>query len=150
MVYSSVLVAVSGEPCDDDAVKLGCELVNASRGNLHILYVIEVERGLPLDAEVPPSTARGEQVLQHLEDIARALRCKPDAELLQSRRAGFAVVQEAVDKEIDTIILAASYSDRFGSFSLGDTIPYVLKNAPCRVIILREEMAETSSNSRTS
>ena len=146
MAFSSVLVAVSGETNDEDAVRLGCELVNFSKGRLHFLYVIEIERGLPLDAEVGPSTARGEQVLQHLEEIARSLRCRPDAELLQSRRAGFAIVQEAVDKSIDTIIIGAPYKDRFGTFSLGDTIPYVLKNAPCRVIILREGTTDSSAN----
>ena len=133
---SSVLVAVSGDPADDPAVRLGCEML-AQRGKLYLLYVIEVERGLPLDAEIAPATAKGEDVLRHVEEIAKEAKREPDAELLQSRQAGSAVVQEAVDKGVEAIVLGIPYKTRFGSFSIGVAAPYILKNAPCHVVLWR-------------
>ena len=138
---SSVLVAVSGDPADDAAVRLGCEMLE-HRGTLHLLYVIEVERGLPLDAEIAPATAKGEDVLRHVEEIAKESKREAEAELLQSRQAGAAVVQEAVDKEVDAIVLGVPYTTRFGSFSIGEAAPYVLKNAPCHVVLWRDEAPE--------
>ena len=128
---SAVLVAVEGEGADDDAVRLASELVDAQKGNLYIVYVIEVERGLPVDAEIAPATAKGEEVLKRMERVSRPYKLETKAELLQSRRAGLAVVQEAVDKQVDAIVVGILYKEVYGSFSLGEMAPYVLKNAPC-------------------
>ena len=90
-------------------VRLACELLESSRSKVHILYVIEVERGLPVDAEVTPAVAKGEQVLKDMEAVARNYKCQMDAELLQARKAGPAVVQEAVDKGVDAIVVGTTY-----------------------------------------
>jgi len=43
-----------------------------------------------------------------------------------------------VEQGIDLIIIGMPYKKRFGEFELGTIVPYVLKNAPCRVLIWRE------------
>ena len=133
-------MAVEGRSPDREAVRLACDLLIPQKGNLFIVYVIEVERGLPIDAEIVPATAKGEEVLKEMEQVAKPYRCVTRAELLQSRKAGLAVVQEAVDKEVDAIVLGTSYTEQYGSFSMGETVPYVLKNAPCRVILWRDSI----------
>ena len=135
---STVLVSVAGDESDEEAVTLACELIHSQRGKLYILYVIEVERGLPLDAEIASATVKGEEVLKRFQKMASGHKFETHAELLQSRRAGLAVVQEAVDKEVDAIVLGIPYRELYGSFSLGETVPYVLNNAPCRVILWRD------------
>ena len=137
MKVSSVLVAVSGNSCDEEMVRLACDLLESSRSMIYILYVIEVERGLPGDAEVTPAAAKGEQVLKDMEGVARNYKCHMEAKLVQARKAGTAVVQEAVDKGVDAIVVGTSYKRPFGSYSLGESIPYILKNAPCRVVVSR-------------
>lgn len=146
MGLSSVLVAVSGGKCDEEVVRLACELLNSNKGKLYILHIIEVERGIPVDAEISLATARGEEVLNHMEEVAKACKCNTEAELIQARHAGSGVVQEAVEQNVDAIILGIPYRERYGCFSLGETIPYVLKNAPCRVIVWRDPMWEASTN----
>ncbi len=138
MKVSSVLVSVSGDSCDEEMVRLACDLLESSRSMIHILYVIEVERGFPVDAEVTPAAAKGEQVLKDMESVARNYKCHMEAKLVQARKAGTAVVQEAVDKGVDAIVVGTSYKRPFGSYSLGESIPYILKNAPCRVIVSRD------------
>ena len=140
----SVLVAVGGDKSDVQAVRLACQLLNPHKSNLYIVYVIEVERSLPIDAEMAPATARGEEVLKEMETLAEPYKFETAAELLQSRRTGLAVVQEALDKQVDAIVLGVPYIEIYGSFSLGDTVPYVLKNAPCRVILSRDSIPEVS------
>ena len=142
MGFSSALVAVKGAHCDGEVVRMACELVSSHRGRLYILHVIEVERGLPIDAEISLATAKGEQVLKQMEAVAKGYKCRTEAQLVQSRRAGPGVVQEAVEKNVDAIVLGLPYRERYGSFSLGDTIPYVLKNAPCKVILWRDPTQE--------
>lgn len=148
MQVSSILVAVQGEQFDEEIVKLACELLNSNKGKLYLLYVIEVERGFPVDAEIAPATAKGEGVLRRMEEVAKSLKYRAEGEMVQTRRMGSAVVQEAFEKSVDTVVLGIPYRERFGSFSLGDTLPYVLKNAPCSVVVWREPVSFGPTNRR--
>ncbi len=132
-----MLAAVCGDESDEEVVRLACGLVKQNRGRLFILYVIEVPRYLPIDAEIPSETETAEEVLTSMEAVAKEMRCRPQAELLQSRKVGAAVVQEAVEREVGTIVLGTEYRGDFGGFSLGDSVPYVLEHSPCQVIVYR-------------
>ena len=59
------------------------------------------------------------------------------------RRAtlGRRLVDEASERGADLLILGLAYRTQFGGdFAIGQTIPYVLKNAPCAVWVVREPM----------
>ena len=144
MEFKSVLVPVRGDKTDDEAVKLACDLIRPVKGKVLALYVIEVERGLPLDAEIAPATAKGEGVLEHIEEIVKGQKLELEAELLQAREVGPAVVQEAVERGVEAIVMSLPYKRRYGSFTLGEAVPYILRNAPCQVILWRESMDNNS------
>ena len=144
---ASIMVLVTGDSSDDRVIELACELLDSGTGTLYVLYVIEVERAFPVDAEIAPAIAKGEDVLEHVEEVARKHKCDPDAELVQARHAGSAVVQEAADKNVGKIVVGCPLEEKFGSFSLGDTIPYVLKNAPCSVIVWRDPIDRPDNES---
>ena len=134
---SRVLVPVNGSAMDDDVLSLACEMVNHKKGTVWVLFVIEVARTLPLDAEVPVETARGEQVLQRLENLGKSWKCKIEGEILQARNVGPAIVQEAVDRDAELLITGMAYEEHYGSPTLGDLVPYLLKHSPCRVLVYR-------------
>ena len=138
MAISSVLAAVSGESCDTEVVRLACHLMHPKRGTLHLLYVIEVDRRMPVDAEIVSAAARAETVLRSMEKVARAQKFRCEGELVQARDAGSAVVNEAFDRSVDAIVLGVPYQRRYGVFTLGDSVLYVLKNAPCQVVLWRD------------
>lgn len=142
MPVTSALVAVRGEQCDEEVVRFACTLLGDSSCRLYILHVIEVDRQFPVDAEVVPATERGESVLKRVEQVARGFKCKMEAELIQAREAGCAVVQEAVDRNVDTVVVGIPFKERYGTFTLGNTIPYILKNAPCNVVVWRESASD--------
>jgi len=77
-------------------------------------------------------------MLERVERIAEELDCEVDTDLLQSREAGPTIVDEAAEREVDSIVMGVKYKRRFGQFSLGNVVPYVLKNAPCRVILYHQ------------
>ena len=135
---SSVLVPVGLGGSDADAVGLACELLGNKKGQLFIVYTIEVERAMPVDAEMPDDFARGEDLLRRMEQVARPFGCQTQAEILQSRRAGLAAVQEAYDKQVDAIVLGMACQEPYGDYTLDDAAKYILRNAPCSVILWRE------------
>ena len=136
---ASALVSVTGSPLDAEAVAMACDLVRPAKGVVWLLYVVEIGRSLPLDAEVPWESTRGEQVLQAMEALARSRKCRAEGEILQARDRGSAVVDEAAQRECDIVIAAVPYEEHYGSPTLGGFSPYLLKHSPCRVLIYREE-----------
>ena len=137
-----VLIPVNGTKADEEAVRLSCILAKKGGGKIYVTYVIQVDRTLPLDAEVRPEIEKAEQVLDQAEVIAEEHDYNVDTDLLQSREIGPAIVDEAIERGVDLIIMGVSYERKFGEFSLGETIPYVLKNAPCWVLLCREPIPE--------
>lgn len=142
---SSVLAVVCGDRSDEHTVRVACQLLNPHNGTLHLLYIIVVDRALPVDAEVTPATAKGDEVLRHMEDVAKPFGFEIQAELLQSRESGCAVVQESVEKRVEAVVLGVPYRERYGTFGLGDTVSYVLKHAPTQVVLWREPPSEENS-----
>lgn len=136
--YSKVLVPLSGEETDEETTRLACEIAKKSKGKVYLLHIIEVKRSLPLDAGLERETRKGEEILSHAEDVADEQECEIETDLLQAREAGPAIVDEAAELGVDLIIMGMSYKKRFGEFSLSPIVFYVLKNAPCKVLIYRE------------
>lgn len=135
----SILVPVKGSKADMEAFRLACSLARECKSELYALYVIEVKRELPVDAEITGETIKGEEILTSIEALSREEKCSVSAEILQSRLAGPAVVHEVVERSVDLVIMGVpSQRHGGGPFRLGTTISYVLKNAPCPVLIWRE------------
>ena len=68
MTFAKVLAVVTGDRSDDVVVERAADLVRPNKGHLLTLYVIRVDRGLPVDADVPPAVAKGEDVLRGVEE----------------------------------------------------------------------------------
>ena len=149
-----ILVPVNGNPTDDEAIGLACEEARRGGGKASVfaIYVIQVSRTLPLDVDLPPEAAKGDQVLERAERVADQLGVDLETEILQARDVGTAIVDEALERKADLIVMGISYKRKFGEFDLGHTAPYVLKNAPCRVWIARAAPAvgPTAPNAVTS
>lgn len=145
---SSVLVQVTGALSDSLVVRLACELLESRRSTLHLLYVIEVPRDTPLDAVVAGDSLVAEQVLEDMERVASQYNCIIEAHLVQARESGIAVVQEAVEKNVEAVVIGASGGETYGRYSLEQYVPYILRHAPCRVILSREPIQTLSSMPR--
>src|SRR3989304_4395279 len=150
MDVKRVLVPVNGDKSDEEAIKLACSIAKKSKAKVTALHVIEVERALPLDARLDSDIRKAEQIFEHLERVAEEEEdYQIQSELLQAREAGPAIVEEAMKKGADLIIMGFTYKKRFGQFSLGGTLPYVLRNAQCRVLVCREPILLSSPTETT-
>ncbi len=141
MEFSKILVPVIGTEADDEAIRLACRLAKRDKGKIWAVYVITLKRTLPLDAEIESEVRQAEEILDHAESTAEEQDYKVETILLQAREAGPTIVDEAVERKVDLILMGVKYKMRFGQFSLGDVVPYVLKNAPCRVILYHQYTA---------
>ena len=138
MEFHKILVPVIGTEADDEAVRLACRLAKKDKGKIWAVCVITVSRTLPIEAKIKPEIRKAEEVLEHVESVAEEEDYEIETDLLQAREAGPTIVDEAVEREVDLILIGIVYKTRFGQFSLGSVVPYVLKNAPCRVILYHQ------------
>lgn len=135
-----ILVAVGGQHVDEETVRLAVRMARDAKGLLYGIHIIEVNRSLPLSAPVEPLVERGEEVLEEVEQLAAEGNLTVETEMVQARDTGPAIVGEADEWGADVIVMGLPYKRRFGEFYMGKTVPYVLKNAPCRVVLYREKL----------
>ena len=146
-MYRRILVPVHGGALDQHAINLAASVCDRKGGtNLTLVYVVEVPQRLALDAELPCEIEDGETVLQDARKYAESLKDakwrKVSTELLQARVASSAIVDESIERGSDAIVLAAANRRRRGSLTQGETVPFVLDNAPCNVLLIRPSTLE--------
>jgi len=115
-------VAVGGQGIDTETVRLACRMTDPTGGRLYGVHIIEVNRALPLGAVLDDVVERGEKILDEVEQLASEASLPVETEL----------------------VMGLPYKRRFGEFNLGKTVPYVLKNATCRVMLFREHREHSS------
>ena len=138
MEFNRILVPVGGNEADDEAMRLACTLAKKNKAKIFAVYVITIKRSLPLEAEVESEIRSGESILENIETIAEEEDYEVETDLLQSREVGPTIVDEVAERNIDLVIMGIVYGTRFGQFSLGNVVPYVLKNALCPVILFHQ------------
>lgn len=136
MEFHKILVPVAGTKADEGALELACSLAKRkNKSKIFAVHVIPVERSLPLDAEIEPEIGKAEDILARAENIAQEWGCVIETDILQAREVGPAIIDEAIERQVDLIMIGVTYKKHFGQFCLGEVLPYVLENAPCRVIL---------------
>ena len=135
MEVKKVLVPIRGSEADEETMRLACRLAKRDKGKVWAVSVVAIKRALPLDAEIESEIRQAEEVLDRAEVVAEEEDYEVETDVLQARDVGPAIVDEAVERGVDLIVMGISYKQRFGQFSLGNVAPYVLKNSPCPVLL---------------
>ena len=141
----NILVPVSASAASMEAVLIASTLAKSRRGKVFLVHVIEVNRSLPLNAELESDARRGEQILRKAEAVATQAGAEAIPTLVQAREAGAAIVEEAHDSAVDAVILGISFGEEGHAFRVGRTAEFVLNNATCEVWVVRQSVAEHDS-----
>jgi nucleotide-binding universal stress UspA family protein len=144
--FRRAVLGLNGGPTDALVVKLGCQLAKPHKAELVALHVVEVDWTHDLAEDVASNNEQASAVLDLAEGITEKYQVPLQTALLQARDVGAAIVDEATELQADLILLGLAYRKKFGGdFALGRTVPYVLQNAPCEVIVVREPIAQSEA-----
>lgn len=139
------VLSLNGGPTDELVIECGCKLARADKSELVAVYVVAVDWTHDLDDDLEEQREEASRTLDLAEGMAEKANVPISSQLLQARDVGAALVDEAVALQADAIVMGLPYKVRFGGdFALGRTIPYVFKNAPCRVFVVREPVADSA------
>jgi APA family basic amino acid/polyamine antiporter len=152
----SVLVPVLGDgKLDDDIVSTACRLaesnplVGQNRPRLELFYVIDLPLTVPLDGAIPPARIEeAEQKLARAMEIAAEYPgVEADASYALARNVGEAIVDRAQEHAVEAIIVGGEPPTRIRGGAIlggvrgsrpaevGPVTEYVLRHAPCRVLL---------------
>ena len=131
-----------GQP-SDDALDVACGLAAERRASIAAVHVIEVPLELPLNAELPESEELANRELAEARAIGESYGVTVLERIIRARSAGTAIVEEAARRDIQIIVVGASRKQigRRKRAVFGGTVDFVLKNAPCRVLVTATQEA---------
>ena len=137
MEVKHMLIPYAGTPDDEELLRIACRIAKAIKAKVSIAYVLEVPMALPIDAENLPGVDEANEILDKAEEVALSTGVQAETDLLQGRDAGHAIVEEAIQRDVDLIFMVAHERTRLGMLTLGRTVEYILKKSPVPVWISR-------------
>ncbi len=165
--FRNILVPVFGTDLDDDIVATAGRLAAAEQeeagddgeSHLDVVYVIEVPLSLPLDAKLPQEReaqarrvlARAREVGEEYEDV------DVRTEVIRARKVGAGILEAARRGNSEAIVIGGEPPSKIRGGGLlggigaakpeeiGAATEYVLKKAPCRVLLTAPPEAKPSA-----
>jgi len=122
-------IGAAAEQMDGLAARLATERA----GRIVLLRVIVIPLELPLDADLREQTEEANHLLDEARMIAAPYGVRIVERVVRARNAGRAIVDEAERRGTEILVLGAPRGRHRDIF--GHTVDFVLKNAPCRVMV---------------
>jgi basic amino acid/polyamine antiporter, APA family len=158
VAFRNILVPVFGTKLDDDIVATAGRLAaaeqaegdsEAGESRLDVIYVIEVPLTLPLDAKLPAeleeearrALQRAREVGEEYEDVGVT------TEVIRARKVGAGILEAARRSGAEAIVIGGEQPTKIRGGAtiggigaakpaeIGAATEYVLKKAPCRVLL---------------
>jgi APA family basic amino acid/polyamine antiporter len=169
--YGSILVPLFGTRLDEDIVQTAALLVAGEptdeaaidEATIEAVWIFVIPMSLPLDARLPEA-----QVKQARQALARAKAVGEEytgvqvaTATVRTRRAGYAIVDEAKRRGVEAIVLGAEepslirggarLGGRGGPLEnfVGDVTKYVIDKARCRVIVTAPAAGDSLAERRS-
>jgi basic amino acid/polyamine antiporter, APA family len=153
--YSTILVPVFGTLLDDDIVSTAGRLADAEVGKgerpprLEVIYVAELPLTVPLESQLPTAVREAaEKALDRAREVGDEYEnVEVATKLVPARSIGAGIIQEARDKGVEVIVMGGEPPTRIRGGAvlggiggarpdeIGEVTEYVLKRAPCRVLL---------------
>ena len=135
--YRRLLVPVVPGRGSDDALDIAASMAAERGARIAAVTVLEIPLDLPLSAELPEEEALANRELDEARAIGDTYGISVIPRLVRGRNAGAEIVREAERRGTEIIIIGAPRRvvGRRKRAVFGRTVDYVLKNAPCRVMV---------------
>jgi basic amino acid/polyamine antiporter, APA family len=156
--FRNILVPVFGTKFDDDIVATAGRLAAAEQeesgdadadARLDVVYVIEVPLTLPLDAVLPPEReAEAQRALERAREVGEEYEdVDVTTEVIRARKVGAGILEAARRSGAEAIVIGGEPPTKIRGGAMiggigaakpeeiGAATEYVLKKAPCRVLL---------------
>jgi APA family basic amino acid/polyamine antiporter len=134
--FSSILVPMKLGVIGEEMIATAVKLAQDRGADVEALHVIRVPLDRPLEAELGKEEERAAASLAEAQLLGADHGVQVRGETVRARSIGDAIVGEAGRRGVDLILLGSAPRWRRQSRFFSPTVEYVLKKAPCEVIVV--------------
>jgi basic amino acid/polyamine antiporter, APA family len=137
--FRSILVPIAPGYPSDEAMDFACRLAAERRASIVALTAIQVPLDLPLDTLLPDEVEEANEQLDEARAIGESYGVNVIGRIARTRNIGRAIADEAVRRGAEVIVMAGPRRVRLQQGRrqiFGDAVDFVLRHAPCRVMIV--------------
>jgi basic amino acid/polyamine antiporter, APA family len=134
--FSSILVPMKLGEIGEEMAATAIKLAQERGGAVEALYVIRVPLDVPLEAELIDLEEAAAAALAEAKLLGQENGVEVRTATVRTRAIGEAIVREARDRDVDLIVLGSHPRWRRRSRFFSPTVEYVLRKAPCEVLIV--------------
>jgi basic amino acid/polyamine antiporter, APA family len=135
-VYERILVPMKLGPIGEEVLATAIKLAEERGSTVSALHVIAVPLDKPLEADMVEAEERAEASLAEAKLLAAEHGVTVEGKVVRSRSIGEAIVEEARKEGVDLIVMGSSPRWRRQSRFFSPTVDYVLRHAPCEVMVI--------------
>jgi basic amino acid/polyamine antiporter, APA family len=134
--FRRVLVPMKLGDIGEEMVATAIALAKQRDAAIEALFVIQVPLSKSLEAELVDAEERAAASLAEARLLGEDNGVEVHTETVKARAIGPAIVEEAKARGVDLIMLGSSPRWRRQSTFFSPTVDYVLKHAPCEVLVV--------------
>ena len=134
--YERILVPMKIGLIGEEVLGTAFRLAEEQGCAVLVLHVIRVPLDLPIDAELIDAEEQAEASLAEARLLAAEQGIPIQVQIVRGRAIGETIVAEAVDHDVDLIVVGSSPRWRRQSRFFSPTVEFVLRKAPCEVLVI--------------
>lgn len=137
MIYKNILIPTNGGKAYEDIIEFICSIQPVIQAEIHVTYMLEVPRNLPLDADLPDKSNLARAALDQAVKIGRKYQVSLNTSVVFTRSAEDAVISTAEDLKCDVIVIVQD-NHKLGIF--GDAAAAIYQKAKCNVWLFNNKL----------
>ena len=135
--FKRILVPMKVGDIGEEMVATAIALAKERGAEIEAITVVRVPREFELEGPLPPDVAtRVDASLEEARLLGEDHGIEVRADVVRARSIGHAIVGEAASRGADLIVLGSSPRWRRQSRFFSPTVDFVLRNAPCEVLVV--------------
>jgi basic amino acid/polyamine antiporter, APA family len=135
-VYERILVPMKLGMIGEEVLATAIRLAEERGSTVSALHVIAVPMDRQLEADMIEAEERAEASLAEAKLLAAEHEVTVEGKIVRARSIGEAIVEEARLEGVDLIVMGSSPRWRRQSRFFSPTVDYVLRHAPCEVMVI--------------
>jgi nucleotide-binding universal stress UspA family protein len=137
--FRRILVPMKLGDIGEEMVATAIALAKDDPGEAEVqaITVVKVPLRFPLEGELPPDVqAKVDASLEEARGLGEDHEVRVETGVVTARSIGHAIVEEARTRDVDLIVLGSAARWRRQSRFFSPTVDFVLRHAPCEVLVV--------------
>jgi basic amino acid/polyamine antiporter, APA family len=136
VAFHRILVPMKIGIIGDEMLATAVRLAADQSAEVQALHVIRVPLDQPLDAQLAEQDQRAEESIEGAKELGADYGVTVEGTTIRARAIGAAIVDHAKEIDADLIVLGSAPRWRRQARFFSPTVDYVLRKAPCEVLIV--------------